>query len=403
MIPTMRWGLPSLGLLLSITGLAACGGDAEGRPSGTTLPIPTTSSSSGSSGSSGGETVGESGDGDGDPSSSGPLLDVAPGDGDPDPDTGGECAAVSEQAQNQYAPVDIIFAIDTSGSMSEEKNFVQQNMNMFSQQIFLANIDHHVVMIAESSPDGPCVNVPLGSGSCPADTNLPNYLHVVQTVSSSNALEVILNTHNLWLSSIRDNSIKHVVVVSDDNSAMDANTFDGLFTDLDLSYQNYFFHAIVAFDDPDPLECLGGQANCCAGFIPISADIGQVYLDLAALTGGIAGDLCDQDFGPVFNQIAQSVQQTVPLACEWEIPDPPRGQNFDPTKVNVELELDGQDESVYYVDSEADCNGGDGWFYLPDAQNPETIRICPETCTRVQAATEASVDILFGCATIPVG
>src|SRR5690606_29059127 len=95
------------------------------------------------------------GDGDGDgggDTSTGPLLDLPAGDGDGDGDPN-ECAAVSEAAQNELLPVDIIFVVDTSGSMTEEKNFVQQNMNLFSQQIFLANIDHHVVMIADPSPD----------------------------------------------------------------------------------------------------------------------------------------------------------------------------------------------------------------------------------------------------------
>jgi hypothetical protein len=376
--------------------LAACS-DGEGRPTTSTsvTGFPTTTIG-------GEETTSDSmtGDGDGDTNSSGPLLDVAPdGDGDGDPE---ECAAVSEQAQNQFAPVDIIFAIDTSGSMTEEKNFVQQNMNMFSQQIFLANIDHHVVMIAEASPDGPCINVPLGSGNCPMDTKLPEYLHVFDTVGSSNALDRILATQPQWQSSIRPGSVKHLVVVSDDNSSMDAATFDAAFKALNPDYANYVFHAIVAFVAPDPLDCLL-DPTCCISLIPISADVGDVYIQLANLTGGVAGDLCEQQFGPVFNQIAQSVQQNVPLACEWDIPDPPEGESFDPTKVNVDLTLDGMQESIYYVDSEAACNGGDGWFYLPDAVNPETIRICPSTCTHTQNATQAKVDILFGCATIPVG
>lgn len=336
-------------------------------------------------------------------SDSGVKLDM-PAESEVDTaETGNECAAVSETAENQFAPVDIIFAIDTSGSMSEEKNFVQQNMNIFSQQIFLANIDHHVVMIASESPEGPCINVPLGSGACPNDSKLPEYLHVVDEVGSTNALERILATQPTWSTSIRPNSVKHLVVVSDDESAMDALTFDAAFEAIDPSYADYYFHAIVAFENPDPLQCLGGMASCCAGFIPISADVGQVYIDLAALTGGVAGDLCDQQFGPVFDQIAQSVQTTVPLACEWAIPEPPEGESFDPTKVNVELELDGVLEQVFYVESEAACNGGDGWYYFPDAVTPQTIRICPETCTRVQSAEQASVDILFGCDTVPVG
>jgi hypothetical protein len=285
--------------------------------------------------------------------------------------------------------------------MTEEKNIVQQNMNIFSQQIFLANIDSHVVMIAESSPEGPCINVPLGSGSCPGDTKLPGYLHVVETVGSSDALQKILSTQPTWTTSIRPGSVKHLVVVSDDESSMDAATFHNSFIALNPEYANYVFHAIVAFEAPDPLDCALG-AGCCLSFIPLAEEVGEVYLQLVAQTGGVAGDLCDQQFGPVFNQIATSVQQTVPLACEWEIPDPPAGETFDPTKVNIELERDGQTESIYYVENEAACNGGDGWFYLPDAQNPQTIRICPETCIQTQNATDATVDILFGCATVPV-
>ena len=287
--------------------------------------------------------------------------------------------------------------------MTEEKNFVQQNMNIFSQQIFLANIDHHVVLIADPSPEGPCINVPLGSGQCPNDSKPPNYLHVNQSVGSTNALDIILATQPQWAASIRPGSVKHLVVISDDNSGMDAATFDAAFKALDADYAEYFFHAIVAYENPDEFECFSGQATCCAGFIPLSADVGQVYLDLVNLTGGVSGDLCEQQFGPVFTQIAQSVLGTTPLACEWDIPDPPEGENFDPTKVNVELELDGAQQSIYYVENEAACAGGDGWYYFPDAVTPQTIRICPATCSKVQAAEQASVDILFGCETIPIG
>jgi hypothetical protein len=344
------------------------------------------------------ETADDEGSGD-----TGIKLDSMPDTTDDDAETGNECAAVTETAQNQYAPVDIIFAIDTSGSMSDEKNFVQQNMNIFSQQIFLANIDHHVVMVADASPDGPCINVPLGSGQCPADSKPPEYLHVVQSVGSTNALQIILDTQPQWAASIRPNSVKHLVVVSDDESDMDAATFDAAFKALDPSYTGYFFHAIVAFEAPDEFECFGGADCCAGGFIPLSEEVGQVYLNLVSLTGGVAGDLCDQQFGPVFTQIAQSVQTNVPLACEWEIPPPPEGESFDPTKVNVELDIDGVPESVYYVENEAACAGADGWYYFPDAVTPQTIRICPATCTRVQAAADASVDILFGCDTVPIG
>ncbi len=388
-----------IGCSLLVSGLAvlpliACSGsDGEAATFGTTGIT-----------SLGGDDLGDGTDADdADDGSTGPLLDSLAGDESEATgvDTEG-CGAVSEEAQNELAPVDIVIIIDTSGSMSDEKNFVQQNMNIFSQQIFLANIDHHVVVIAESSPDGPCIGLPLGSGACPGDTKLPEYLHVVENVGSSNALDIILATHQTWATSIRPNSIKHLVVVSDDDSATGAAAFDAAFKALDPNYADYFFHAIVAYEAPNPLECIGG-ASCCSGLIPLSADVGSVYLELVNSTGGVSGDLCDQQFGPVFSQIAQSVQANTPLACEWDIPEPPEGESFDPTKVNVELTLDGMVESVFFLDSEAECQGGDGWFYFPDNIDPQTIRICPSTCARTQDAVEASVDILFGCDTIPVG
>ncbi|NVB42938.1 VWA domain-containing protein [Pseudenhygromyxa sp. WMMC2535] len=390
--------------LLALTALTpalalACSGDAQPRDDagsqGSTLTL-----------GGGGDEAGDGTDEDDDSldaEETGPKLDSMMEEGEDEADTNNECAAVSETAQNELAPVDIIFAIDTSGSMSDEKDFVQNNMNTFSTQIFLANIDHHVVMIAGESPDGPCINVPLGTGNCPDDNNPPEYLHVFQEVASTNALELLISTYPDWASSIRSNSVKHVVVVSDDDSAMDAASFDAAFKALDPSFANYYFHAIVAYENPNPIECWSGTAQCCSGLLPLSADVGEVYLDLVALTGGVSGDLCEQEFGPVFTQIAQSVQTTTPLSCEWAIPTPPEGESFDAGKVNIELELDGVPESVYYVGSADDCAGGDGWYYYPDADSPETIRICPATCERVQSATDAQVDILFGCETIPIG
>jgi hypothetical protein len=46
-------------------------------------------------------------------------------------------------------PADIIFAIDSSGSMDEEIAFVQTHMNAFSQQIVAAGIDARVILIGD--------------------------------------------------------------------------------------------------------------------------------------------------------------------------------------------------------------------------------------------------------------
>jgi len=86
-------------------------------------------------------------------------------------------------------PADIVFAIDGSGSMNEEIMFVQQYMNDFSQQIVDSGIDIRVLLLGSptgvanqgmgmGNQNGICIGAPLGSGTCPEDTNLPTFVHI---------------------------------------------------------------------------------------------------------------------------------------------------------------------------------------------------------------------------------
>src|SRR5688500_14736466 len=66
-----------------------------------------------------------------------------------------ECVGIDETAQPALQPADIVFAIDTSGSMGEESTFVKDKMNAFSQQIIASGIDVRVVMLALQQPSFP--------------------------------------------------------------------------------------------------------------------------------------------------------------------------------------------------------------------------------------------------------
>src|SRR5687768_6554365 len=54
--------------------------------------------------------------------------------------SGAECAGVSQVANNAVLPADVIWTIDTSGSMTEETEAVRQNMNKSSQMIAGAGV-----------------------------------------------------------------------------------------------------------------------------------------------------------------------------------------------------------------------------------------------------------------------
>jgi hypothetical protein len=301
-----------------------------------------------------------------------------------------ECAAVSEMAELVPLPADIIFVVDNSGSMDFEATQIQAEMNGFSDQIIASGIDVHVVLISSypGNGNGICIPDPLGNGGCPdEDTNPPTFLHVDRQVGSNDAWENLLDTHQDWAPMWREESSKHIVVVTDDSSDMPWMDFDAQFRALDPSYIDYIHHSVVCHS-----EC------------PEAAAIGDDYITLSMVTMGVASDLCDQDFQAVFDALSTEVIGGTQLACEFEIPPPPDGMEFNPDQVNLEFD-DGAGNvlPIGRVDSAADCAGvAHGWYY-DDPIDPQLILVCPQTCELMQMSQDGSIAIAFGCDSVPAG
>jgi hypothetical protein len=360
----------------------------------------------GSGGDDGSGAHGASSPGSGGSGGAGGGLSVGPGPGGAGGGTGGECASEDFPAEAENLPADIIIAVDTSGSMDEEAQWAQQNMNAMVQAITQSMIDAHVVMISSTDI---CVPAPLGSGNCPTDENLPAYRHVPQNVESNDALVVILNTYPQWQPSLRANATKTFVVISDDDSTdMSANTFTTQLLAMDPTFQGFKFDAIYSFEDPVACEaaCVPSFCQncgkCCPSCNPLSAAEGTVYEDLVQQTMGVAGDLCDQNFQPVFDDIATAIVSGSVIPCLYDIPTPPPPEMIDYDKVNVTYQADANSmpEDIYYVPGGlADCGPNGGWYY-DDVQAPTQILLCPATCDLVQQSTEGNVKILLGCETL---
>lgn len=322
-----------------------------------------------------------------------------------------QCAAISQTAQNQLQPADVVWAIDNSGSMSDEIAFVRANMNAFSHQIAQSGVDVHIVLVSatwSADPNGDakgsggrgrgnglCIEAPLGSGSCPNDSKLPVYQHVAQTVGSQDALDMILSTYAQYAPTLRPSATKSFVVVTDDDAvradmagalgpAMRSAAFMSSVKALDPTlFTSFKVHGIYAFTK-------------CAQ----AAAVGQVYTELANATGGLRGDLCLQDFKPVFDELARGIVSASRVDCEWAIPAP-QGQAFDVGKVNVRYATAAQPaaQTVLHVDAPAQCPASGGWFY-DDNSKPTHISVCPATCDAIRADPSVKFDILFGCPTL---
>lgn len=304
------------------------------------------------------------------------------------------CASTKASAMDitTVRPADIIFAIDSSTSMVQEIEFVQMYMNEFSEQIVASGIDVRVILIAGAQDV--CIGAPLGSGQCAPmgdDTNLPSYVHIPQPVGSNDALTQIIDTYPLWQQYLRPEATKSFVVITDDNATTNnvrreprvnsAQLFTEELAMLDpMMFQEWTFNGVYCFTD-----------------CPESFAVGTVYAELVEATMGVGGDLCLQDFQPVFDRLAKQIITNAgsTIACEWELPPPVAGQSFSRDLVEVARTTGAGTTPLARVNTEADCANG-GW-YFNSLLNPTQILACPNTCMEMQNQSGGKIDITFGC------
>ena len=99
--------------------------------------------------------------------------------------------------------------------------------------------------------------------------------------------------------------------------------------------------------------------------------------------------------------VTSTTTKTTTLQCEWSIPKPSDGQEFQKDQVNVAFTTGGVKHAVGNVPDQAGCaSTGGGWYYdVPDA--PTRILTCSSTCTAIQASPDTKVSVQVGCATEP--
>lgn len=394
-------------------GAGNSGGNAGSGNSGGNAGSGASSGASGGNGNAGSGANGGSG---------GLNLDAGGGSGGFNPDAA--CESVSQEAEERFQPADIIWAIDTSGSMVDEAKAVQDNINRFSQQIVASGIDVHVVMLAGYAwfvLPGICVQPPLGLGVCPnGDSKPPNFLHVQNSlVDSVDALRILVARFNDYKFMFRPDSLKHLVVVTDDDSR---SSPDGSSTGNPGAYDGNSAQFVSDYTALAPylrkpdgtpawkMNAIYAQSQCTN-----AARVGTVYKEVVNATGGIHGDLCScppgqpaacqATFQTIFDELAIKISQgAVPLACEWGIPAAPAGQTFDAGKVNVDFTDPGHGTktTIFHVDNAGACDPVLGGWYYDNPASPTRVIACPASCDMVEAAPQGRVDIAFGCASVVI-
>jgi hypothetical protein len=329
------------------------------------------------------------------------------------PDTGpaidaGPCRAVSAESTIEPIPVDIIIAIDNSGSMSEEAAEVRTNINTFAEIIAASGLDYRVVLISTPSGDrGVCVPPPLGTGA-PACTSGPEgrllALHV--TVASRNAPDLVLSNYPMYRDFLRPEAAKVFLWITDDEAnAYTADSFRAALAALDPPgmFDRTIHNSIVGYYGDTAATWSDSGAGSCGSL----ARVGATYMRLATCLAndgtpvpdclpGRTARVCETDWRPIFEEIAMGVVAGVPVVCEFEVPDPPMGSMLDLDEIRVTWRSgDVVRAMLERVDGMGACTGN-GW-YFDDPVAPTQIVLCPDVCRDVQADPDAQMDIALGC------
>lgn len=313
------------------------------------------------------------------PTDTGGTTDTAPPDVRDRVSDG--CAQVSATGDPVFAPVDIIWAIDTSGSMNEEAALVQEKLNDFVEFIEGSGLNVRVVMIGG---DTVCVPEPLSGGGCP-DADSARYRHVRRVVGSHDAFEAIVQTYPQYSDFLRREARTHFVVVSDDESAREANWFNSQMAAL--GRRSFVFHAIVSLVQTGvcPFTCEG-----CSGPYGDAEAKGDRYIVASEMTGGTASSICEPDWTPIFEGIGDNVIAGAVLPCTYAIPD--LGDGLEIWYDQVDVTINGV--LLTHHEGEAGCATAPGWYYDDNAA-PTTIHICSSFCGGGFEGDEIAIE--FGC------
>jgi len=327
------------------------------------------------------------------------------------------CVGVMAKAEGQLLPTDVIWAIDTSGSMTSSFPAIQAALTEFSTRMVAAGIDARIVLLAGAEAGfgggaGLCVPGPLGSGQCgttgadlpAADSLDPAFLHLDTPFGANQGMGVILDKHPLYEHMLRPGAWTQIVLTEDGIPPVAAGAvvdhLEGRASATatapwspPLAPATWQFNGIVCKDGP-------GVGTCT-----FLAAVPTTTLELITATGGLLSNLDDagvmgaaDPFSDLLDRLAEAVIVGARVGCEYDIPQPPDGEALDPNLVNV-IHAGSAGTLLYpRIADGAACDDQLGWDY-DDPAAPTQVVLCPAACQAVQTDPQSQVDVRFGCAT----
>ncbi len=194
-----------------------------------------------------------------------------------------EAFYVGESSEEK--PVDIVIAMDTSLSMKQEKQALEQNISSFISNLRDANLDIKITAIGDPN-----------QFQFPGDINNDIFAIYPQYIDSYNAIEVT----NSFLASphkpleMRDDAHLEIIFFSDDNAAGKNRMAENFKLPVDRSTT---INAVVGLEKKE--HDVNSPCNI--------TNIGGEYIKLAEKTKGKVLDLCSPDWAVLLNTLSDNI------------------------------------------------------------------------------------------------
>lgn len=246
-------------------------------------------------------------------------LDAGSGRGT---DAGAPVLGCAEPASR--ALVDVIFALDNSGSMAEECGEFERALPGFAARLSSAGVDYRIILVSRHRQDerdssdqastSVCVAAPLsGLASCPSERPVLGerfFQHSIK-LDASDSLERLLEafsepdpfelTPSGWSAWLRPAARRIFIEITDADSDLSASEFESELAaaspELFGGAQSFVFHAILGiatkaadggvYAPHEPIEL----AQCSGEGSSIDS-AGPVYQELSRATGGLRLSIC---------------------------------------------------------------------------------------------------------------
>ncbi len=291
--------------------------------------------------------------------------------------------SISVVGREASVPVDIIWAIDSSGSMIDDTERMRANISLFWDSISTADVDARVIFVGQA---GFVPGAPAGFSG--------RYTQINRRVGSTDALLQLLATHRDYQTYLRPDATTHFIVVTDDDSlGLDWEDFRSEMETL-LAH-DFTFHAVAS---ERVMPSIANPYGACFHPGGTATRPGTEYYEMATATGGVQLSICNEDWGALFPILAERIAVRIPIPCAYSLPIlPPAGITYDPDNFTVLLQVPGEPgpRRIPAAGSEAGC--GDGWWYFGGSQR---VTLCDSTCAEVEAL-DGRITVDLGCTRTP--